>query len=231
MQTTIPLVNVLKLLPSPDETLKLLTPQGGGLIGKQTEVILVTAVRVLAHGEGPGDLPVGAQEHTRDPVLASLGVVERVRRQRVARDDVVVQQLLVVDVAVELDGRVAEVARVRVLRVGREPLDPRGREVAVPELRPRHRLVRDDGDGAPGLGHGGRGLGGVLAVDGGVASRVGVQLEHGLAAVLADLVCAGEGLAGVGKVLDDDVWDCGGESRHDEREGCGLLHFELMGFW
>lgn len=229
MQTIMPLVNVLKLLPSPDETLKLVPPQGGGLIRKQTEVILVTAVRIRANGEGPGDLPVGAQEHTGDLVLARLGVVERVGGQRVARDDVVEQQLLVVDVGVELDGRVAKVARVRVLRVGREPLDPRRREVAVPELRPGDVLLRDDGDGAPGLGHGGGGLGGVLAVDGRVARRVGVQLEHGLAAVLADLVGAGEGLAGVGKVLDDDVWDCGGESRHDEREGCGLLHFELMG--
>lgn len=69
----------------------------------------------------------------------------------------------------------------------------------------------------------------MLAVDGRVASRVGVQLEHGLAAVLADLVGAGVGLAGVGQVLDDDVWDCGGESRHDERKCCGLLHFELVG--
>lgn len=136
MHTITPLVNVLKLLSSPDEALKLITPQRSGLVGKQTEVILVTAVRVRANGEGPGDLPVGAQEHTGDLVLSRLGVVERVGRQRVAREDVVVQQLLVVDVGVELDGRVAEVARVRVLRVGREPLDPRRGEVAVPELRP-----------------------------------------------------------------------------------------------
>ena len=228
MQSIMPLLNTLELLPSPQETLKLLAAQRGRRVGKEAGDILITAILVLAHGEGPGDLPVGAQEHTGDPVLAGLGVVERVRRQGVARDDVAVQELLVVDVAVELDGRVLEVARVRVLRVGREALHARRGELAVPELRPGDRLVRDDGDGAPRLGHGGGGVGGVLAVDGGVARRVGVDLELGLAPVLADLVRAGEGLAGVGQVLDDNVWDCGGKGRHDEREGCGLLHFELL---
>lgn len=231
MQTFLaPLVNILKLVSNPQETLKLVAPQGSRLIGKQPEGILVTAVRVRLHGEGPGDLPVGAQEHAGDLVLAGRGVVERVGRQGVARDGVVEQQLLVVDVAVELHGRPLEAARLRVLRVRGEPLDARDGELGVLELGPRDRLVRDGGDAAPGgqvRGHGG--VGGVLAVDGGVARRVGVDLEHGLAAVLADLVGAWEGLAGVGQVLDDDVWDCGGGSRHEKREGSGLLHFGLVG--
>lgn len=232
IQTIINLISVLKLLPSPKETLKLIAPQRSRLIGKQPEGILVTAMRILLDGVGPGDLPVDAQEHAGDLVLAGLGVVERVRRQRVARDGVAVQQLLVVDVAVELDGRPLEVARLRVLRVGGEPLDARDGELGVLELRPRDRLVRDDGDAAPGgqvCRHGG--VGGVLAVDGGVARRGGIDLEVGLAAVLADLVRAWEGLACVGQVLDDDVWDCGGEGRHEQREGSSLLHFGLVSWW
>lgn len=160
------LLNAFELLASPQETLKLLTPQGSRLVGKQAKIILITVVLILAHGEGPGDLPVGAQEDARDPVLAGRGIVERVRRQGVPRDDVTVQQLLVVDVAVELDGRVLKVARLGVLRVGLDPRVPRRADL---ELRPGDGLVRDDGDGAPGLGHGGGGLGGVLAVDGRVA--------------------------------------------------------------
>jgi hypothetical protein len=223
-----PLLNILELLPSPQETLKLIAPQRSSLVGKQTDVVLVMAVPVLAHGVGPGDLPIGTHENTIDPVLAGSGVVERIGSQGVAGDDVVVQQLLVVDVSVELDGRVLKRARVRVLRVGRQPLDPRGGEVAVPEPGPGDLLQGHDGDGAPGLGDRGGGLGGVLAVDGRVAGRVGVELELGLAAVLADLVGAGEGPAGVREVLDDNVWDCGGEGRHEEGEGCGLLHFVFI---
>lgn len=223
------LLNVLKLLPNPQETLKLIAPQRSSLVGKQPGCIDVTAVAVLLRGEGPGDLPVEAQENTRD-LLAGGGVGERKGRQRVPRDGVVEQQLLVVDVGVELHGRVLEVLGLRVLCVDGEALDARDGELGVLELGPGDGLVRDDGDLAPGGQV--RGDGGgcpVLAVDGGVAGRGGVDLEGGLAAVLANLVCAGEGLARVGEVLDDDVWDGGGDSRHEEREGSGLLHCGLVG--
>lgn len=229
MQTSLTLLDILKLVSSPQETLKLVAPQRSSLVGKQTEGILVTVVLVLLHGEGPGDLTVMAKEHTGD-LLTGRGVGEREGRQGVAGDGVVEQQLLVVDVGLELHGRVLEVARVRVLRVHGEPLDARHGELGVLELGPRDGLVRDGGDAAPG-GHVCRhgGLRRVLAVDGGVACRGGVDLEVGLATVLADLVCAGEGLACVGQVLDDDVWDGGGDSRHEKREGSSLLHFELVG--
>lgn len=223
------LLNVLELLPNPQETLKLIAPERGSLVGKQAGGINVTAVPVLLRGEGPGDLPIEAQENARD-LLAGGGVGECKRRQRVPGDGVVEQQLLVVDVGVELHGRVLVALGLRVLRVDGEALDARDGELGVLELGPGDGLVRDDGDLAPGGQV--RGDGGsrpVLAVDGDVAGRGGIDLERGLAAVLADLVCAGEGLARVGEVLDDDVWDGGGDSRHEQREGSSLLHCGLVG--